>query len=939
MIQLNKPHGFLMWRGKKTAIVRPKGDELPIGERLEVMTGDESFGFATLGHPAQMLETELDRKEYFAEHRVYRREREAWWPGETMFLVYPVEQFEARDEIKVKNEFYDWRGGEFELDDKQDSYKPPKNVQEAAARGLEWRQEYGRGGTDVGVARARDLSNGKNISLDTLKRMRSFFARHGVNRAEHYDLVDGKPTAWRIAWDLWGGDPGRRWVEGILKDKAFGSVGTDGASDTNREVKQEAEEMPYDIDERDNEVCVIKTETGEVEECYEGDDAMERAQALLAALRINVEAEEMKELTDKFLQSTRRKQESLDDRTSAVRNAFSAQTPSPIMHAESEIWVREVYDVYVIVQHMGKLFRVTYQETEAGYEFAPQSEWVEVEQIYQEKQASFDDSEWAEDEKLVGSPRNPYGTHASIGYPGGRDAWKKAWRIHFSKVRDQGPVQGTVRRVSMIAAGMKPKCNLPEMSAEDVGPRSGAAGPLSGEFNEKPSDYGLSQWKKPSEDDLTQEDVRFTCQDLEDIKRIALQEIAKRQQVREEKEIPISGNLEQSADSGLKELDAEIEQLMDDDDKQRKPIRVRKSVVQRLKEMMDGLAEIIGLAERQPQPNAMNLGDLFKDFDPTQPSGFAIKEVNGEPWMFTWSANAFIDRDKEIFSTASLERYVKDAAQKGDKGMFNFWHIPGTDYAEKAWQGVIGRFLVETGPFIDDSKGKQAAAFYNKYPKGHPEIAEEGWGCSVEYRYLPEERKTGIYENVWISRTSVLPRFAAANIQTAGGIKMALTEDQEKGLRELFPDDAEAIIAEAEAKTKELEEAGVAHKEAETPEEPEVVEEEQKEVETQEVVLDYEKLADVMVKQFNLNAAPLLEEAVTPIQETINELAARLAELEKGEEVRKEVNVTKFRLMQERASESDKTIVEDGDPLLDKKPVETRSKPKGEEFLQSFGKG
>jgi len=135
--------------------------------------------------------------------------------------------------------------------------------------------------------------------------------------------------------------------------------------------------------------------------------------------------------------------------------------------------------------------------------------------------------------RFVGSPRNPYGTHASKGYPGGREAWKKAWRVYLSRVKDQGPIQGTVRRVSMIAAAMKPPCKLPQMSAEDLGPREGPCGPLEGKVYQKPGDYNLSQWKKPSDDDLEQEDIQLTCQDLEDIKRICLQEIAKRQECAE----------------------------------------------------------------------------------------------------------------------------------------------------------------------------------------------------------------------------------------------------------------------------------------------------------------------------------------------------------------------------------------------------------------------
>lgn len=133
--------------------------------------------------------------------------------------------------------------------------------------------------------------------------------------------------------------------------------------------------------------------------------------------------------------------------------------------------------------------------------------------------------------KFAGSPRNPYGTHASRGYPGGRDAWKRAWRIYLSSL-EQGTIQGTIRRIGMIAATME--CSIPSMSADDVEPRSGACGELDGESYETPGDYDMDEWKDPSDDDLTQEDVQLTCQDLEDLKRACLAEIAKRHACEEE---------------------------------------------------------------------------------------------------------------------------------------------------------------------------------------------------------------------------------------------------------------------------------------------------------------------------------------------------------------------------------------------------------------------
>ena len=100
------------------------------------------------------------------------------------------------------------------------AYKPTSEMQEEAQRGLDWRREFGRGGTEVGIARARDIVNGKNLSLDTVKRMRSFFARHAVDKeAEGFRPgEDGYPSNGRIAWALWGGDAGEDWAEGIIGD-------------------------------------------------------------------------------------------------------------------------------------------------------------------------------------------------------------------------------------------------------------------------------------------------------------------------------------------------------------------------------------------------------------------------------------------------------------------------------------------------------------------------------------------------------------------------------------------------------------------------------------------------------------------------------------------------------------------------------------------------
>jgi hypothetical protein len=94
------------------------------------------------------------------------------------------------------------------------NFTPPAGVRAEARKGLAWRREYKRGGTAVGVARARDLSNGKPMSPKTINRMVSFFARHEVDkRADGFSPGEpGFPSNGRIAWALWGGDPGQAWA-------------------------------------------------------------------------------------------------------------------------------------------------------------------------------------------------------------------------------------------------------------------------------------------------------------------------------------------------------------------------------------------------------------------------------------------------------------------------------------------------------------------------------------------------------------------------------------------------------------------------------------------------------------------------------------------------------------------------------------------------------
>lgn len=118
----------------------------------------------------------------------------------------------------------DWaRNPEWSEKYKSINFVPPKKVAEIAAKGLELRKKFGRGGLSAkeagelgigsGVVRATSLKNRQKISPETIKRMLSFFARHEGYLPKVSDKQN--PTAAEISWMLWGGDEGREWAKGI----------------------------------------------------------------------------------------------------------------------------------------------------------------------------------------------------------------------------------------------------------------------------------------------------------------------------------------------------------------------------------------------------------------------------------------------------------------------------------------------------------------------------------------------------------------------------------------------------------------------------------------------------------------------------------------------------------------------------------------------------
>ncbi len=120
---------------------------------------------------------------------------------------------------------------------------PNQAMRKEARRGLDWRSEFGRGGTEVGIARARDISNGENLSMSTVRRMVSYFARHEVDKeAEGFRPgEDGYPSNGRIAWALWGGDAGRSWANQQVEDDEGRNMGAKMSERETRAIAQPLE--------------------------------------------------------------------------------------------------------------------------------------------------------------------------------------------------------------------------------------------------------------------------------------------------------------------------------------------------------------------------------------------------------------------------------------------------------------------------------------------------------------------------------------------------------------------------------------------------------------------------------------------------------------------------------------------------------------------------
>lgn len=299
------------------------------------------------------------------------------------------------------------------------------------------------------------------------------------------------------------------------------------------------------------------------------------------------------------------------------------------------------------------------------------------------------------------------------------------------------------------------------------------------------------------------------------------------------------------------------------------------------------------------------LGDLRGQTD--ERLFITFKGKDGRPWLLVWTTNAFQDRDKEIFRTKAIEEYVTRHADDEVKGEFWFWHLPGAKMGEIQWQAVVGRFLVQAGPFDDTPIGQKMAEFFSQHPHDHPEIAPGGWGTSHGYHYVPVDRKDKIYDWFDTFETTVLPKSAASNQHSPRMEVLPMDDLQRKALAAIAGDEfVQMIIKTGEERTKELEEQGVAFKEtaadppteadkqteevaveeAKPEEEAEVKETEAQETEEtevkeatgEEVDSQIKALAQQIVAGLNLGE---IAQAIKSVQDTVGTIAESQEEQDK----------------------------------------------------------
>ena len=159
-------------------------------------------------------------------------------------------------------------------------YQPNAGMKAAARRALKWRDAglATGAGTPVGWGRASDIVAGRSMSLDTVKRMYSFFSRHEVDKkGKDWD----KPSHGKIMWNAWGGDAGYAWSRAIVNKENKIEKESAGAGRIDGGVGFKLE---YNVPDCQGGYAITKAGTGQVIGCY---TTKEHAEEAMKAIAVN----------------------------------------------------------------------------------------------------------------------------------------------------------------------------------------------------------------------------------------------------------------------------------------------------------------------------------------------------------------------------------------------------------------------------------------------------------------------------------------------------------------------------------------------------------------------------------------------------------------------------------------------------------------------------
>jgi len=159
-------------------------------------------------------------------------------------------------------------------------YQPNAGMKAAARRALKWRDAgmASGAGTPVGWGRASDIVAGRSMSLDTVKRMYSFFSRHEVDKkGKDWD----KPSHGKIMWNAWGGDAGYAWSRAIVNKENKIEKESAGAGRIDGGVGFKLE---YNVPDCQGGYAITKAGTGQVIGCY---TTKEHAEEAMKAIAVN----------------------------------------------------------------------------------------------------------------------------------------------------------------------------------------------------------------------------------------------------------------------------------------------------------------------------------------------------------------------------------------------------------------------------------------------------------------------------------------------------------------------------------------------------------------------------------------------------------------------------------------------------------------------------